>query len=531
MKYLLGVLSLFLFMGCAHHQISPYFKYNDYKSDFYTHVFNDSLKLYMRSFGDVDITTKKRALHKQLRKETHNFDHVLIYGKTFIDPYYEYYLLVDSENKWTKDERISFRRDTVISGKRLTFIGISLDDSNPKKDFESIYRTLSGGAQYRKALALHKERLTARQKGNLMTINSVLSNSYKTNTYLKSYKNIVKAETFEKEEEGVKLQMQLTYASFMGQNDLYNQLLKKWEIGDVNDTVVTTILDEGENGLKNIQQGFSKKLENQRLVMFNENHFYPNHRVLVAELLPELKKAGFNYLALEALSLKSDKPLNKGKDVSLSTGFYTREQNFVELIRKAQSLGIQLVAYENEDGKKNREEGEAENLFKKTFAKDKNAKVIVLAGIAHIYEKPDSRNKKWMACIFKENYKINPLTFSQTTLNRYNNLVEEVKLIKSKRFHLKRCQTTDYQIINNISFRKSSGSFSYTNKHKFPVQVAVFKENVKNFKLSVPVRSFLLRSNETYFTDIDLKTIRLVIYDDKGAELENRIINFHRSKN
>lgn len=66
------------------------------------------------------------------------------------------------------------------------------------------------------------------------------------------------------------------------------------------------------------------------------------------------------------------------------------------------------MAYESMDKTKDREVGEAENLFNKTIAIDPNAKIFVIAGISHILEKPTSDGKKWMAAVFKEKYNIDP---------------------------------------------------------------------------------------------------------------------------
>ena len=46
------------------------------------------------------------------------------------------------------------------------------------------------------------------------------------------------------------------------------------------------------------------------------------------------------------------------------------------------------MAYENTDPDKDREEGEAENLYRGTFAADPSAKVFVFAGGSHIMERP-----------------------------------------------------------------------------------------------------------------------------------------------
>ncbi|MEI2421091.1 hypothetical protein V6O07_12530, partial [Arthrospira platensis SPKY2] len=106
-----------------------------------------------------------------------------------------------------------------------------------------------------------------------------------------------------------------------------------------------------------------EKAKNHRIIMINENHYYPNHRLLVTELLPKLKEIGYTHLALEALGKSQDSILNLPNSYpTLNSGFYTSEQNFANLIRKAKELNFKFVAYENHYENKNREFTQAENL-------------------------------------------------------------------------------------------------------------------------------------------------------------------------
>src|SRR5690606_40890822 len=84
---------------------------------------------------------------------------------------------------------------------------------------------------------------------------------------------------------------------------------------------------------------------------------------------------------------------------------------FADLVRHAISIGYTVVGYESADS--DRESGQAKNLYERTLGKDKEAKVVVLAGYAHIEEEP-VQNRRWTANIFKELSGINPLTINQT---------------------------------------------------------------------------------------------------------------------
>src|SRR5690606_6302236 len=152
-----------------------------------------------------------------------------------------------------------------------------------------------------------------------------------------------------------------------------------------------------------------KEAARNQIVMFNESHHHPEHRYFVGELLPDLYKLGFRYLALEAF-MKPDS-LKIRQFPTSNNGFYLRDPVFANLVRHAISIGYTVVDYESADS--DRESGQAKNLYERTLGKDKEAKVVVLAGYAHIEEEP-VQNRRWMANIFKELSGINPLTINQT---------------------------------------------------------------------------------------------------------------------
>ena len=156
----------------------------------------------------------------------------------------------------------------------------------------------------------------------------------------------------------------------------------------------------------------------KKLVMINENHFYPNHRFVVSDVLNDFRRFGYDHLALEVLAFLQDSILNaQNAYPTLKTGFYTNEQHFANHIRKAKALGYNFVAYENSDSNKGREVEQAECLYNKTFAKYPDAKVLVLAGIDHIFEKPTERGEEWLGYVFKTTFDVDTLTISQTHLN------------------------------------------------------------------------------------------------------------------
>lgn len=135
----------------------------------------------------------------------------------------------------------------------------------------------------------------------------------------------------------------------------------------------------------------------------------------------------------------------------LSTGFYVREAEITELIREAIRLGFELIPYEDMEIK-NREKGQAENLYCRTLARDPQAKVIVLAGYAHINEKQAEERSRWMATYFKELAQTDPLTINQTEFEKYSAEFRDhsLTLIKASELNRQLRINSDLLLINNL---------------------------------------------------------------------------------
>src|SRR5690606_2084210 len=82
-----------------------------------------------------------------------------------------------------------------------------------------------------------------------------------------------------------------------------------------------------------------KRIESERIVIINEAHQQPLHRVFTYQLLNDMYKQGFRYLGLETLD-ERDNLLNVLKYPFTDSGFYSKEPQFGELIREALRLGF-----------------------------------------------------------------------------------------------------------------------------------------------------------------------------------------------
>lgn len=121
--------------------------------------------------------------------------------------------------------------------------------------------------------------------------------------------------------------------------------------------------------------------------LINEAHYNSQHRSFTADFLEPLWDTGYRYLALETLSHFDDKIYERGYPIQ-SSGYYSKDSNFGNLIRKALKIGYKLVPYETQNGNDGtlRDYDQAKNIYDQTWKQDKNGKVLIHAGYSHIAE-------------------------------------------------------------------------------------------------------------------------------------------------
>lgn len=167
--------------------------------------------------------------------------------------------------------------------------------------------------------------------------------------------------------------------------------------------------------------------KDRQIVILNEAHHVPRHRAFAMQLAIRLKELGFEYFAAETFSPLTE-VLQKQGYPDLMTGFYSNEPVFGDLIRTTLRLGYQPIAYEmlsfppanadQTDRVNHRESEQCNNLMKKIFQKNPNAKVLIFVGYSHATEDTrtlaDGRESAWMAARLKKATGIDPLTIDQT---------------------------------------------------------------------------------------------------------------------
>ena len=180
----------------------------------------------------------------------------------------------------------------------------------------------------------------------------------------------------------------------------------------------------GETRARDAVEYLVERAADERIVMVNERHHAGSDRLLTLELLPRLRELGFTHFAAEALD-PNDSLRNERAYPVEGSGYYTREAVFAEVLREAQRLGFELVAYESlgepvgEDtlltSQQFRDLSQARTLAA-VFDRDPGARLFVHAGYSHILEEETER---WspMALYLRELTGVDALTVDQTRLS------------------------------------------------------------------------------------------------------------------
>ncbi len=178
-----------------------------------------------------------------------------------------------------------------------------------------------------------------------------------------------------------------------------------------------------------------KEAARARIVIINEAHHEPRHRAFTRSLLADLKKEGFTHFAAEALAPSPDDlrhSLRAGAPTQTS-GTYTNEPQYANLIREALRLGFVVVPYEVSEAIDGpppegtysyhayREGNQAKHLYERVFAAGPDARLIVHVGYSHLIDTPQPRRVgegevQWMASRLRAMTGYDPLTIDQTVL-------------------------------------------------------------------------------------------------------------------
>jgi hypothetical protein len=303
-----------------------------------------------------------------------------------------------------------------------------------------------------------------------------------------------------------------------------------------------------QNALKYI----CARAKTERIIIINEAHQQPMHRVFTESMLQELYDNGFRYFGIETLSY-CDAMLNQKKYPELNSGYYSVEPQFGNLIRKALEIGFYVFSYETKnhvDGKQ-REIDQANNI-KRILLKDSTAKILIHCGFDHAIESPYQAWGYAMAGRLKEFTGIDPLTIDQIDMTESSS--SEFDNPYFKMIHL------DYDAVfvdsSGNSFRGAKGNKDFDIKVYHPRTKWihgspdwVFKNNkiptpVLNLvKIDFPCLVFAYKDNEDIAKAVPIDVIELksksddrylalykgnyiiVVRDDKGKKQKIKLHN------
>lgn len=268
---------------------------------------------------------------------------------------------------------------------------------------------------------------------------------------------------------------------------------------------------------KNAKNVILEEAAKTNIIIINEAHHQPQHRSFVTSLLKDLKNIGYAYIGFETLNY-SDSLINQRKYPILTSGYYSIEPCFGNLIREAISNNIEVFGYEKnylDNNQKiiDREQAQALNI-KRVLDKNPNAKIIIYCGYDHAIE-DSTRNFMVlpMAGHLKRITGINPFTIDQTKLTEYSKVGSNFrKLINQK----KDCIFTDSfgNYFNKASSPKSIDCNIYHPNTKFikgrpnwQLQSSFKLINLtKRIKIDYPclVKIYLTTDNDSLAVPIDI---------------------------
>jgi hypothetical protein len=241
-------------------------------------------------------------------------------------------------------------------------------------------------------------------------------------------------------------QMFFTVNSFLANNSTYDTLINNYEKKRkifYNSYIDTLIHNKNIVTNQNIINTISELAKTNQIIILNEDHYYPKHRIFAMQLLKVLNQNGYEYLSLEAFRVSEKNNFIPNID----NGVYTSEPYFAHFLRKAKELNFKILGHENEDEKIDREIGQAKNILK-ILEENPKAKIFIYVGHSHLEKE---NKKRWMASYLKEYSKINPITINQAKV--CSDIKEDLILIPREYIDVKTrlSSSADYFLINNIN--------------------------------------------------------------------------------
>ena len=183
------------------------------------------------------------------------------------------------------------------------------------------------------------------------------------------------------------------------------------------------------------KEAISRIAKRERIVIIMEDHHTPMQREWIEQSLKIFRDAGFNHFAAEGISEWSTSLTRRGYPIS-TTGHYTCDPSFGNLLRRAVSLDFELHEYDvTQSDIAKREEGQAAALAK-LFASNPDCKLLIHSGPGHAEKVPKLGSIESMAarlwkmtgvepfCILQSS----PPSFSENNVANYRKVLHAAQV-------------------------------------------------------------------------------------------------------
>lgn len=160
-----------------------------------------------------------------------------------------------------------------------------------------------------------------------------------------------------------------------------------------------------------------QRAKKAKVVIINEAHHVPMHRVFMESLLKGLRDEGFDMLGMETFMDQDSAIQRRGYPTVSESGYYAAEPCYGNMIRKALSLKYQLFGYET-NGSGEREINQADNIIR-MIKEHPHSKFVIYCGYAHLIKDTIIKEDGWrhaMAGWLRLKTGIDALTIDQVTL-------------------------------------------------------------------------------------------------------------------
>jgi hypothetical protein len=487
---------------------------------------NDSLNFSFKYAGDyIEVSKKgrKRTIRELRRKGIQIQGEQIIHcQKTYIEPELFFVVLLFDKSDFRKNNLIldsiivnesqlfTYKSIAIQNGRNVCIVAYSKKDVFENLKRETRKHIFSG-------LCNH---LTLTDEALKDPVKLAFDGHKESDSIINYLKPIAKLEALRNEYVNTEVEysyiqaLATQYACFTNLNSERDSLVNLWRQGNYmshrdEENVRIRYRDEDATNY------LLSEAQNRQVVMFNENHFIPEHRLLLSWMLDDFYKQGFRYLAVEGLWVDSIVQPNM-LSIRKESGYYTRIPELSNMLYKASELGFYILGYDHFKG--DREGQQARNIYEKVLQKDPDARILVWAGFGHISERTGG-NRPMMAARFKELSSIDPLTIDQCDFVLKND-AHIIGVIESETVDSLPRVFADIHVSNRLNVehyhehentRKISVDLNqYIDENDtFPIQVSFIKS--KSFiehSERIPYLNYFVRSSQ------DIREIELYLPED-----------------